>query len=89
MDLVWHIKTCSLSVLGLVNVVNLPFLAELISQLSNTYVLAFTILLVQDLNHSVVFHIFEVVLRELELLEPSSVRVPDLQVICVTCALDV
>jgi hypothetical protein len=71
--LVWNVKSSGLSVFSLVNIVNLPFLTELVCELSDSNVLAFTILLVEDLNDFTVLNIFEVVLRVLESLEPSSI----------------
>jgi len=73
MDLVWSVESCGLSVLSLVDIVNCPFLAQLICELTDTNILAFFVLVVDDLNDSAITNILEVVLGELELLEPTSI----------------
>jgi hypothetical protein len=88
-DLVRYVQTRSFSVFSFVNVVNLPFLTQLISELGNSYVLTLTVLLVDDFNDSAIFNILEVVLRELESLEPTSIGGPELQVVCVSRVLDI
>ena len=88
-DLVWDIEASSLSVFGLVDIVNGPFLTELVCELSNSNVLSLRVLASSDLDDSAILNILEVVLRELELLEPSSVGVPELQVSCLTRILDI
>jgi hypothetical protein len=84
MNLVRNVKSRGLSVFSLINIINLPFLTELVCELRDSDVLTFTILLVNDLNDLAILNIFEVVLRVLEFLEPCSISFEDLQVVCVS-----
>jgi len=89
MDLIWSVKSSHLAVLSSVNIGDCPFLTELVSELGNSDVLSFSILTVEDLNDSVVFGVLQIVLGVLELLEPSSIGGPELQVVGVATVLDV
>jgi hypothetical protein len=78
MNLIWNIESSGLSVLSLINIINGPLLAQLLLELAYSNILAFTIFVVDDFNHSTISCIGEVVLFVLELLEPSSIGTPNL-----------
>jgi hypothetical protein len=73
MDLEGSVEACSLSVLRLINVVNLPFLTQLVCQSVDRNESTFLISVVGDLKYFTVLDVPEVVLGVLELLVPLSV----------------
>jgi hypothetical protein len=57
MDLVWNIESSSLSVFSLVNIVDVPLLAQLVCELSDSNILALTVLPVENLDDSAILDI--------------------------------
>lgn len=72
-NLVRCVEACTFLVFSSVNVGDRPLLTELVSELTNTNVLALGILTIDDFNDSVVLDVLEVVLGEFKLLEPVTI----------------
>jgi hypothetical protein len=89
MDLIRSVKTSSLGVLGIVNVLDSPFLTDREGLLGDNHILTFDILSILHSKDSAILNIDEVALVPSELLEPLSVGLPDLHVVGFTCSSDV
>jgi len=77
MNLIWCVETSGLGVFSFVDVGDGPFLAELISELTDSNIGTFFIFTVDDLNDSAgILSVLEVILRIFELLEPFAIGSP-------------
>jgi hypothetical protein len=88
-NLVWIVETCCLGILSLINILDGPFLPDLVVFSLDDNMLTFLIITTLDGKDSVVLHIDEVVLCVVELLPPLTVCVPDLHVSSLSTSIDV